>query len=435
MGLSLSPLWALLTVGIAAFVLQLYVQPAFGELIPATDSQITIEFPAEPEHSYHWWDVLTSGASEFFGPKVDDANSAFGEAEQKAYLAGKYATSNAAQLGKDVKEDAEHVGNMAKQNAGYMGKKARNDAAHMTKQAKEQAQHAGKKIKQEGHNAYRKADSGGRKLAHDVQHAVDSKAQYSSGYLHGVFSRLSSHIWGIVSATRGASSHLHADIKAGLDKLGNMVGSMNEGASPSWPEAVFDGTRDHAFSKYIHELGHASQIANDQIRSKLDIHSAMLASMARSHLSSSLKLSGCYIPILVLISLYALASNWCRNARSHQRASAHGDQKSSSGSHNLQSLEQGDDRATNNALAVANTSLAIISLASVLLAVMEFNGVAGWLVASCYTVLIAGTVAAAEPPFLAGVISSDNTAGVGLRLAIGVTAISAVSCLIHTFFG
>ncbi|KAJ2868712.1 hypothetical protein GGI22_000701 [Coemansia erecta] len=399
---SLSLFWAILAVCIPAFVLHLCVQPALGELIPAADRQVTLVLPVEQEHSYHWWDVFTSGASGLFAPKVDDASSAFDEA-------GKYVTSNAAQLEKDVKEGA-----------GYFGRKARQDAAQVTKQVKEQAQHSGKKIKQEGQNAYRKADTKGRELAHEMQ--------------HGVFDRLASHIWSFVSATRGAGGHLRADMKAGLEKLGDMVGSMNEGASPSWPEAVFDGTRDQAFSKYIHELGHASQIANDQIRTKLDIHSAMLASMARSHLSSSLKLSGCYIPILVLISLYALASNWCRNARPHQRPAVQGDRKSASGRHSLQSLEQGDDSAGTNALVAANTALAVISLASVLLAVMEFNGVAGWLVASCYTVLIAGTVAAAEPSFLIGMISSDSTAGVGLRLAVGATAISAVCCLIHTFF-
>ncbi|KAJ2557222.1 hypothetical protein EV175_001479 [Coemansia sp. RSA 1933] len=405
---------------IGTFVLQMNVQSAAGELIPASDMEATNEIPAaaataaEAEHSYHWWDVLTSGASGFFGPKMDDASSVFDEAEQKAYLAGKYAASNAEQLEQNAKEGAQ-----------YLGRKARRDSAR-----------AARHIKQEGQNAYRKADAEGKRRAHDMRHAMDSKGEYSRGYLSGAFSRLSSHIWGIVSATRGASSHLRTDIKAGLEKLGDMVGSMNEGASPSWPEAVFDGTRDQAFSKYIHELSHASQIANDQIRTKLDIHSAMLASMARSHLASNLKLSGCYIPILVLISLYALAKDWCRNARSsRQHTPVQGDRKSTSDSHNLQSLEQGGNNPGTNALVAANTAMAVISLASVLLAVMEFNGVAGWLVASCYTALIAGMVAAAEPSFLAGTMSSGNSAGVGLRLAIGVTAISAASCLIHTFFG
>ncbi|KAJ2758027.1 hypothetical protein H4S06_002894 [Coemansia sp. BCRC 34490] len=428
------PLGVLLATAVGAFILQLFVRPAMGELIPATDSQITIEFGAEPEHSYHWWDALTSGASGLFAPKIDDTYSALDEAQKKAYMAGEYVTDNAAQFGNEVKENVKHAGDRAQRKAEHYGRKAQHDAAHLTKQAKENVQQAGNTMKQKGQNAYSKVDAEGRRVANEAEHVVDRNVQYGSGYLHGMFGKISRKIWSFISTTRGASSHLNAELKSGLEKLGNMVGSLNDGGSPSWPEAVFEGTRDQSFSHYIHDLGRASQVANDQIRKKLDIHTEMLASMAKSHLSSRLRLSGCYIPILVLISLYTMARNCCRSARHNQRTATEGDRKRSSGNHGPQSLEQGGVGAGVDALATTSANLGVLSLASVLLAVMEFNGVAGWLVASCYTALVAGIVAAAEPSFLAGVISSDNTAGAGLRLAIGVTAVSAVSCLIHTFF-
>ncbi|KAJ1991839.1 hypothetical protein GGI25_003199 [Coemansia spiralis] len=409
---------------------------ANAELIPPNnDGEITVVIPLAhaTAPSYHWWDVLTSGASGFFAPKIDDANSAIDHAHDEAKAAGGYITSNAAQAKDDAKEKAEYVGTKVQERAYRFGHKAQHEAANAQKQAKESAQNIGRNVKHKGQDAYRKLDKEGRGLAHEAQHKADSNLYYCDGYLSCLFSRFKSHIHQMVAATRGASGHLRADLKYGLEKLGNVLGSLNEGASPSWPEAVFDGSRDPAFSKYIHELGQASQSANDQIKTKLNIHSAMLASIARSHLSSYLTLSGCYIPVLALISLYAIAKSVCRNSELNRDTSSRSQGRGGSGSKESESEHK---VAASNAFAMSNTFLGVVPMAVILLVVMEFNGMAGWLIASSYTVLIAGTVAAAQPSLLNGVLSStDGVASIGLRLAIGITTIAAASCLIHAFFG
>ncbi|KAJ2760554.1 hypothetical protein IWQ56_005460, partial [Coemansia nantahalensis] len=107
------------------------------------------------------------------------------------------------------------------------------------------------------------------------------------------------------SASRAVSyvlgSQPEAQPHTGMERLGDMLGALGRGVSPSWPEAVFESTRDPAFTKFIHELSHASQRAHTQVRSKLDAHSAILQRVVRAHQSVLLPLACRYVPLLALL--------------------------------------------------------------------------------------------------------------------------------------
>ncbi|KAJ2156013.1 hypothetical protein GGF46_005468 [Coemansia sp. RSA 552] len=373
---------------------------AGAELVPPTVTDPPFPGPTH-EAEFHWWDVFTSRAAAYLVPAANKADNILDDARKGAAQAGDHLTRGAAQYGDRVADEAGNLAHRAKQDARY----------------------ATKRVWQAGMAAQEEVDAQGKKAAHKAETTADSLNQYGQGFLHRIY-----------ATTRGAGSSLRADLKAGLEKLGNMVGTLGHGASPSWPETVFEGTKDPVFSKYIHDLGHASEQATAQLRSKLDVHTEILEKMIRSHLSGQLPLAGCYAPLLTLILLYLASTVWCRKAELRRRLQLQLNGTSSQGSGRSSAVQQEYMLALDK-ITGSCAYLMLVPVAITLLVIMELGGMAGWLISSSYTCLIAGTVAAAQPALLASLWPRDDAANIGQRLAIGTTVIAAVCCLAHSTFG
>ncbi|KAJ2781361.1 hypothetical protein H4R18_002936 [Coemansia javaensis] len=212
-------------------------------------------------------------------------------------------------------------------------------------------------------------------------------------------------------------------LRAGLEKLGNMVGTLGRGASPSWPEAVFDETRDPAFAKYIQDLGHASKQAHAHVQSRLDAHSAMLKMTAPHGAIAQLPLARCYAPVLALL-LALVASQIRPRPAAAAAASGRGDRGTRAAQ---QDRALGPDR-TRSACAL----LMLVPMSVVQLVVMELGGVAGWLVAAGYALLVVCAVAATGPSLLARSAGGDAVARAAHCLTVAATAAIAGCCIAHS---
>ncbi|KAJ2302123.1 hypothetical protein IWW55_003567 [Coemansia sp. RSA 2706] len=405
------------------------------------------------EHEYHWWDVFTSRAADYLGPKADDAEQLADQAQRSAVKAGGYITSHAAdfgnhvadnaqsltrhakdrmgifgsrakqqgeKLGEQVAGSAEDLAHDAKERAGLFGHWAKSEGEQLGKQARQAAGHA----KQAGMTAHERADAQGRRVMHNAEQTAEDLNRHGVDAFRTFCRR-------ITGQAQGAGSHLRAELKSGLEHLGDMLGSL--GASPSWPEAVFEGTKDPMFTKYIQELGQVSKQANAQIQARLDAHTTILERMVRSHLSTQLPLASVYVPVLALLLVYLANSVWFRRNELRRRArqSARVADRNDGSARTIQN----DLDFVSDAIANACAYLVLIPMAVVLLVVMELSGMAGWLITSSYTCLVAGTVATAQPAFLVNVWSTDDIASVGQRLAIGIITLAAVCCFYHAVLG
>ncbi|KAJ2851705.1 hypothetical protein IWW36_000850 [Coemansia brasiliensis] len=479
-------------------VLLCAVQVVLAEIVPPTVTEIPNPL-GPTEHEYHWWDVFTNRAAEFLGPKVDEAEQLADQAQRSAVKAGDFITSNAAEFGERITDNAGNMAHEAKERVGMFGRKvqkqgervgeqaaetardvaqqgkeqagifgkwvkregaklgdqaasnaqqardkaaanaqqAKDKAAANVQQAKEQAGMFGHRVKREGENvadrvkgmaSHEYVDAQGRKFMHN---AKDATEQFNQGFLHNLYSRIIGQAQNTAAATRGASSHLRHELKCGLERLGDMLGTIgHEGASPSWPEAVFEGTKDPMFSKYINELGQVSKQVNARIQSQLDVHSSILEKMALAHLSAQVPLASIYVPVLAMLLIILANQIWTRKRQLHQLAQLQARVAASANGNRTRVIEHGNDVDS-----TASMYLTLLPLAILLLVVMELSGMAGWLLTSCYTCLVAGTVAATQPSFLTNVWSSDDIHNVGQRLAIGVTTLAAGCCFIHAIFG
>ncbi|KAJ2790556.1 hypothetical protein H4R20_006995, partial [Coemansia guatemalensis] len=366
-------------------------------------------------HEYHWWDVLTSRASGYLAPRDDRVDSMLDRAQRSASKAGSYVTDNAADLGKQAADSAKGMTQDAKKDARWFSGQARNAAKH---------------VKQAANSAHEEVNAQGKRAAQNAEDTLDEIYHQEKGLLHRIYGSCVNQARSAAAATRGAGSQLRTDLRSGLVKLGDMVGALGQGASPSWPEAVFDGTRDPMFSKYISELGQVSKQANAQIRSKLDTHSAILEKIVRSHLSTQLPLAGCYAPVLALLLIYLVNNVWARktelrNRIQQQRSTAASGSNSSSSSSEISQANQQECALASDTIATSCAYLIVVPMSIVLLVIMEISGMAGWLITSSYTCLIAGTVAAMQPSFLVNVFDTNDIANIGQRLAVGITTITA----------
>ncbi|KAJ2690766.1 hypothetical protein H4R19_006414, partial [Coemansia spiralis] len=205
-----------------------------------------------------------------------------------------------------------------------------------------------------------------------------------------------------------------------MARLGDLVGALGRGVSPSWPEAVFESTRDPAFTKYIHELGHASKQAHSQIRSKLDAHSQILQEVVHAHQSVQLPLASRFVPLLALLVACAASGIRTRMPQRGPPASPR------SGRGAARVVKQAVD------LSEAMTScvhLALIPMAVVQLAVMELSGCEGWILVAGYcTLLAATTAAAAQHSMLACVVGTDNVARLARAATVGTMVVAGAYC-------
>ncbi|KAJ2617803.1 hypothetical protein H4S08_000183 [Coemansia sp. RSA 1365] len=408
---------------VAVASIALFVQQVRAEIVPPTVTEIPNPV-AVGEHEYHWWDVLTSRASGYLAPNADNVDNMIDRAQRSASKAGEYITDNAANLGKEAADNAKGMTHDAKREAGWFSGQAR---------------HAARQVKQAANYAQEEVNAQGRKAAQNAEDTLDEIYRQEKGLLHRIYDRFVSQIRNAAATTRGAGGQLRKELRSGLVKLGDMVGALGQSASPLWPEAVFDGTRDPIFSKYISELGQVSKQANAQIRSKLDTHSEILENIVRSHLSSQLPLASCYAPVLALLLIYLVNSVLTRKAELRnriqlQRIAAASGRNNSSNNVILQANQQ-ECALASDTIATSCAYLIVVPMTIVLLVIMETSGMAGWLITSSYTCLIAGTVAAMKPSFLVNVFDSNDIENIGQRLAIGITTITAVSCLLHSAFG
>ncbi|KAJ2083516.1 hypothetical protein H4R24_000789 [Coemansia sp. RSA 988] len=407
---------------LAAFLsIVLAVQHARAEIVPPTVTEIP--YPgAVVDHEYHWWDVLTSRASGYLAPKADNVDSMLDRAQRSASRAGGYITDNAADLGKQAANNAKEMKQDAKKDARWLGGQARNAAEH---------------VQQAANSAHEEVNAQGRRAAQNAEDALGGIYRQEQSLLSRIYGRFVDQARSVAAATQGAGSQVRTDLRSGLEKLGDMVGALGQGASPSWPEAVFDGTRDPMFSKYISDLGQASKQANAQIRSKLDTHSTILENIVRSHLSTQLPLAGCYAPVLALLLIYLVNNLWTRKAELRSRIQQQRTATTSGTNRNsrLSQADQQECALASDTIATSCVYLIVVPMSILLLVIMEISGMAGWLITSSYTCLIAGTVAAMKPSFLVNVFDTNDIANIGQRLAIGVTTFTAVSCLLHSVFG
>ncbi|PIA14474.1 hypothetical protein COEREDRAFT_82745 [Coemansia reversa NRRL 1564] len=410
---------------VAVASIALVVQQVYAEIVPPTVTEIPNPV-AVGEHEYHWWDVLTSRASGYLAPNADKVDNMIDRAQRSASKAGGHITDNAANLGKEAADNVKGMTQDAKREAGWFGGQAR---------------HAAKQVKQAANYAQEEVNAQGRRAAQNAEDTLDEIYRQEKGLLHRIYDRFVNQARNVAAATRGAGGQLRTELRSGLVKLGDMVGALGHSASPLWPEAVFDGTRDPIFSKYISELGQVSKQANAQIRSKLDTHSEILENIVRSHLSSQLPLASCYAPVLALLLIYLVNSLLTRKADLRNRiqlqriAAASGRNNNSNSNSAILQANQQECALASDTIATSCAYLIVVPMTIVLLVIMETSGMAGWLITSSYTCLIAGTVAAMKPSFLVNVFDSNDIENIGQRLAIGITTITAVSCLLHSAFG
>ncbi|KAJ2131314.1 hypothetical protein GGF48_001603, partial [Coemansia sp. RSA 921] len=357
----------------AVLVVFCLAQLVCGELVPPTVTEVPHPLGVQ-EHEYHWWDVFTSRAAEYLGPVVNDAEKIGDRAQRSAAKAGEYITSNAAEYGEQVKDNAENLAENAKTRVGLFGHRVKTEGEHLGRQvtdnAENLAEHAKTRVGFFGHRVKNEAEHLGRQVTDNAEdlaeHAKDRAGQFGrtvkkegrrlsdqaqhagmaaherintqgqrvmrdagiNGGHRGVFGWIYDRIVGqaqsTAKATRGTGGNLRAELTGGMQRLGDMLGSIGQGASPSWPEAVFEGTKDPMFTSYIHELGQVSKQTNEYIKQRLDAHSELLEHMVGAHVSAQLPLASTYVPILALLLVYLINSVWSHKTtvrrRAHQQA-------------------------------------------------------------------------------------------------------------------
>ncbi|KAJ2356353.1 hypothetical protein GGF43_002124 [Coemansia sp. RSA 2618] len=440
---------------LAAVALFCLTRLVCAELVPPTVTEVPNPLNVQ-EHEYHWWDVFTSHAAEYLGPKLDTAEQMADRAQHDAAKAGKHVTSKASKLGEKAADSAEDLAESAKHHVGLFGHKVKREgekvadsAEDLAQNAKDRAEQLGRNAKQEGEKlgerarqaaenarqagmaAHKRVDAQGRRVMHNAERAMNDLDRRQQGVFRSIYDRITDQVCN--SGIRGAGSHLRAELKSGMEKLGDMLATIGQGASPSWPEAVFEGTKDPMFTTYIHELGHASKQANAQIQSTLDAHMLILEKMVHAHLSAQLPLASTYVPVLTLLLMYLVNSVWTRKNELRRRARLQA--QASESDEGYAQASQREYELVSDAVSTGYAYLVLIPMAVALLVVMELSGMATWLITSSYTCLIAGTLVAGQPSFLVNVWSSDDITLVGQRLAIGVTTMDAVFCFIHAVFG
>ncbi|KAJ2721712.1 hypothetical protein GGI07_003768 [Coemansia sp. Benny D115] len=430
-----------------------------------------IQGASEPE--YHWWDVVTDRAQEFFGPKIDRASELLSDGRDNAVEAGEQAINDAAEYGQQAKDDVDDLGMKAKTKAYNMGQMlkqgasrlgmgakdnverikqdiqngaesldqrinedvsmARQKAANDISDAKLRAHHVTKRVKHGSEDAYDALNVDGQKLAGDAQQAAQEARDEGARLFGGIRSRIGEKIAALSAFTSGSGSQLRSDLSAGVDRLREFVRASTENGTPTWPEKIFDNSQDSVFADYIRDLSQASQQAHSLVGSKLDLHSELLEKIARSQIALRLPLASAYGPVIALVLVYLISSVWIRRADLRGR-SVQSETAASIGVETTRAFQQ-EYMAVSDAITMTCTYLAIIPMTAVLLVIMEINGLAGWLISCSYTCLLAGSVAAAQPSLLALVAPGGSSATAGQRLTIGIATFVSVCCLVNSVVG
>ncbi|KAJ2778628.1 hypothetical protein GGI15_004128 [Coemansia interrupta] len=412
---------------------------------------------ARPE--YHWWDVVTERAQHIFAPKIERANKMFSQGREIAAESGDYVTSNVAeygqqikdsvdQAGQDAKNKAYELGQQARDSVDDMGQKVKDKADYWGKRAQHNAEHAKNKVQDDVHKAARHVkDTGedfydrlnyeGNRVAHEAECGARRAGRKCSGVICCIRRFVSHKLESFASFTRGSGSQMRSDLQKSMDRLREYVVSGAENATPTWPDKVLHANRDSGFSDYIHDLGEASQKAHSQIKSNLDIHTDILDKIVRSHILMRLPFAGCYVPIVGLSLIYLISGIWgCKAQLRHriqQRANAASTAISTSGVAETTSAFQNEYIRLSDAITLSSTFISIVPMTTVILVIMELNGMAGWLISGGYTCLLAASFAATQMSTIADLVpsSNDSVVSVGQRVIIGISTILSVCCLVN----
>ncbi|KAJ1722647.1 hypothetical protein LPJ53_002951 [Coemansia erecta] len=412
---------------------------------------------AEPE--YHWWDVVTERAQQIFAPKIERANKMFSQGREIAAESEDYITSNVAEYGQQVKDNVDRagqdaknkayelgqqardsvddVGHKVKDKADYWGRRAQHNAEHAKHKVQDDVHKAARHVKDTGENFYDRLNYEGSKMAHEAECGARRASRKCSGMLCCIRRSVCHALEKFASFTRGSGNQLRSDLQASMDRLREYVVSGAENATPSWPDKVLNANRDSGFSDYIHDLGEASQKAHSQIRSNLNIHTDILEKIVRSHALSRLPFAGCYVPIVGLSLIYLISGIWgCKAQLRHhiqQRADAASTAVAASVVAETTTAFQNEYIRLSDAITLSSTYLAIVPMTTVILVIMELNGIAGWLISGGYTCLLAASFAATQMSTIADLVPSNNdcVVSVGQRVIIGISTILSVCCLVN----
>ncbi|KAJ1648411.1 hypothetical protein J3B02_001099 [Coemansia erecta] len=446
-----------------------------------TDAELTtmtivarVTSTATPE--YHLWDVFTNRAHGFFAPKISHANDIYSQGQRDAADAGNYITSNIVDYGQQVKKNVNDMGEGAKDRVYSLGNQAKVSFDELGQEIKADVNRAENAIKEDGQSikgkAQKKANNWGRDIKDDAERAKDRaqddvhyvtkrikhagddfydkiyvesdrmtnearhaaqqanlKSQEMSSGIRGYISR---KLNGAASFIRGSGMQLRSDLGSSMNRLRDSVSSGLENATPSWPEKVFDSNRDPLVADYIHKLNQAAQQANSQVSSKLDMQSDIIEKIATRHLYSQLPLAGCYVPFVLLVVVFLVGRIWSYKAQLRRRVVQATSAAGSSAETTL-AFQQEYFRIS-DAITTSCTYLVIIPMTTLILVIMELNGMANWLIGSCYTCLLAGSFAATQMSTLADLSprSGNDVVAVGQRVTLGITVVIAVCCFINS---
>ncbi|KAJ1826018.1 hypothetical protein LPJ56_002396, partial [Coemansia sp. RSA 2599] len=450
------------------------IAPGVG--VQLTTMTIVAQVTPAASAEFHWWDVVTERAHGFFAPKISHAHDVYSQGQRDAADAGSYITSNAVEFGQQVKEevgdmrkgakdkmkglgqqakrsfdemgqeikddvnragnavaeDAQGLKNRAQKQANNWGRHIKDSAERAKDRAQDDAHYVTKRLKHAGDDFYDKIYAEGDKTANEVKHAAHRANRERREVVGGIHGYISSKLDAIASFIRGSGAQLRQDLGASMNRLRDAVSSGFESATPSWPEKVLDANRDPFVADYVHRLGQAAQQANSQVSSRLDIHSDILEKIANKHMTIQLPFSGCYVPLVAFVVMYLVGRVWCCKAQLRRRvlqaASAAGASAETTLAFQQECVKISD------AIATSCTYLAILPLTTVVLVIMELNGMASWLIIGSYTCLIAGSLAATQMSTLADLSprNSNDVVAVGQRVMLGITVIIAVCCFVNS---
>ncbi|KAJ2704755.1 hypothetical protein FB645_003036 [Coemansia sp. IMI 203386] len=434
--------------------------------------------PSDTESEFHLWDVATDHFHSLFIPMFSRANNIFLQGQRDAADVESYITSNVIEYGQQAKEKADDMGINAKNKIHDLGQQAKDGFDKMGQEikgdvnraeaavetnaqslkgeaqkkadklghrikadvdrVKEKAQgdvhYATKRLKNAGEDFYDKMYSEGGKVASEAKDAAQQANRKSQEVVGGTNSYIHSKMSKLLSSVCGSGAQLRSELGASMNKLRDLLSLGFENATPTWPEKVLDANRDPIVADYVHKLNQAAQQANSQVASKLDIHTDILEKIATTHMSSQLPIAGCYVPFVVAAMIYFVSKIWCYKKQLGrmvlQTASAAG-----SSAETTLAFQQEYIR-TSDVITTSCTYLVIVPLATIMLVIMELNGMGNRLIAISYTLLLAGSVPATQMSTLADFTPrvAGSVVAAGQSTMLVITTIIAVCCFVNSVF-
>ncbi|KAI7829160.1 hypothetical protein BX661DRAFT_204985 [Kickxella alabastrina] len=342
------------------------------------------------------------------------------------------AKNKADDLKQRVQDGADSLGQRVAENAKYVGQEATDAADSAKRWGQENVRGAAKRVKHAEEDVYDRLNVDSRRATRSTKHAARKLDRKSTGLFHSVQNYIVNKLQNFASFTRGPSSQLRSEINAGVDRLRDLIDGSSNSATPTWPEKVLSGNRDPECNDYMQELNDASQHAHSLVKSKLNLHSEILESIARSHVTTQLPIAARCGPAVALVLLYLVFGIWARKGelrrRMQQTAAA-----TNSGAEMTRAFQQ-EYALISDGITLSSTYLTILPMATSLLVIMEINELASWVITLGYTLVIAGSIAGTQPSALSSVFqSTDTVIEVGHQVTFAITAFIAVCCAVNGF--